>query len=704
MEFLKIKEEKIDNRTLLGLILLAYIFSIAIRMIWVYQFSGLDSFHWNNQLMINTNDGYYFASAVKSLFDIGAYENNPMIPKAFDSYPAVIYVTYFFAKILPFSLDTVVLYAPAFISGLIVIPIILLMRLFGYPILGFFSALIASITWSYYNRTMVGYYDSDMFALILPFFTLVPLIGFIVKKDIKYIVYSSMIILLYPLFYPQGMSVIYPIFIMFILYSAIFNRDEIIFYQAISILAISLLKISIPIQFLLILATIYLFNNKKIDKKQILILTGFLIFIFLISSNALGLILSKISWYTVTGEENHGLKFFLVGQTIREAGKIPFETLANRISGSELLLILSSIGYILLTIRHKKMILALPLFGIGLFAYIGGLRFTVYAVPIAGISLVYLFYIATKSIEDIKIRYGAISLLVIMALYPNIKHIIGYRVPTVFNKTEVSVLDKLKSISNPKDYTLAWWDYGYPIWYYSNTNTLIDGGKHHHDNFIISEILTTNSQLEAARLSRIAVEEYLDNNYTTVANSLFKNGKKEQLNVNNYLEELKFGDIKLPKKSRDIYLFLPYRMMNILPTVSLFSNIDLDTGKEKQKLLFYKSNNFTNKGGIINLGRGIQFNSNNNTITFGNGQSTKIKYFIGTQYMKNGKTQLNTKLIDKNSQISLIYMKSYGSIVVVNDAMLSSTYIRLFVLENYDKNLFELVISNPYAKVYKLKI
>jgi len=100
----------------------------------------------------------------------------------------------------------------------------------------------------------------------------------------------------------------------------------------------------------------------------------------------------------------------------------------------------------------------------------------------------------------------------------------------------------------------------------------------------------------------------------------------------------------------------------------------------------------------------MQFNSNNNTITFGNGQSTKLKYFISTQFLKNGKTQLQTKLVDKSSQISLIYMKSYGSMVVVNDAMLGSTYIRLFVLEKYDKNLFELVITNPYAKVYKLKI
>ena len=46
------------------------------------------------------------------------------------------------------------------------------------------------------------------------------------------------------------------------------------------------------------------------------------------------------------------------------------------------------------------------------------------------------------------------------------------------------------------------------------------------------------------------------------------------------------------------------------------------------------------------------------------------------------------KQFDKNGDISLIYTKNYGSILVVNNNMLNSTYIRLFVLENYDKNLF----------------
>ncbi|SHO81416.1 Oligosaccharyltransferase PglB [hydrothermal vent metagenome] len=696
------KLKKYEKYDIYIYILLAYLFSIAIRMIWVYQFNSMDSFYWDNQLMINTNDGYFWASGAQNLAN-GIYENNPRVPGA--EY-GIVYFTYILTQILPFSIETITLYLPAVISSLIVIPIILISKLYNRIFLGFFAGLIVSITWSYYNRTMVGYYDSDFFALVFPVFITYFLMRGVIQEDFKSIFIASLFILGYFYGYDASISVIYAMGIGFIGYMILFLRDKEYFYDYIILISVSMFNIDWRLRLVLVILLFILLYKKRVDDKRVLLfLSTVAILIFFYFGNVFGVILSKVNTYVETGVDTHSsLEFFQVHQTIREAGKIPFDTFANRISGSISTFILSMIGYLLLIYRRKEFLLFLPLLGIGLFAYMGGLRFTVYAVPIAGISLVYLFYVVTKSIDDIKIRYTTITLFVAFALYPNIKHIIGYQVPTVFNKTEVGVLNKLKSISTTKDYTLAWWDYGYPIWYYSNTNTLIDGGKHHHDNFIISEILTTSSQIEAARLSRIAVETYVDSNYSTVADTLFKNGKKGQLNVNNYLEELKFGDIKLPKKTRDIYLFLPYRMMNILPTVSIFSNLDLDTGKEKKKLLFYQTRNFSNKGGIINLGRGIQFNSTNNTITFGNGQSTKLKYFIATQMMKNGRTQLQTKLVNKNSQISLIYMKSYGSMIVVNDAMLSSTYIRLFVLENYDKNLFELVISNPYAKVYKLKI
>ena len=53
------------------------------------------------------------------------------------------------------------------------------------------------------------------------------------------------------------------------------------------------------------------------------------------------------------------------------------------------------------------------------------------------------------------------------------------------------------------------------------------------------------------------------------------------------MSELENGTYVLPKKTRDIYLYLPYRMLNIFPTVSVFGNLDLTTGKAERKIAFY---------------------------------------------------------------------------------------------------------------------
>ena len=152
-----------------GLMLFAYAFSFAIRMIWVYQFQDDPNFYWNGEMMINTNDGYTWASGAQNIL-YGMHEHNPGIRDMWAN--ATIFFTVLFTKITPFSLETVVLYMPTVISSLVVIPIILISRLYGQSLWGFFAALLGSIAWSYYNRTMTGYYDTDMFSAMAPMFIL----------------------------------------------------------------------------------------------------------------------------------------------------------------------------------------------------------------------------------------------------------------------------------------------------------------------------------------------------------------------------------------------------------------------------------------------------------------------------------------------------------------------------------------------------
>lgn len=49
-------------------------------------------------------------------------------------------------------------------------------------------------------------------------------------------------------------------------------------------------------------------------------------------------------------------------------------------------------------------------------------------------------------------------------------------------------------------------------------------------------------------------------------------------------------------------------------------------------------------------------------------------------------------------------MQSYRKFLVLEESYIQSLFIQLFVLGKYDPNLFEPVILNPLAKVFKLKI
>jgi len=698
------------------MILAAYFFSIGVRMYWPMYFVDTASFYHAGEIMINTNDGYYFATGARDVIN-GVVAEDAQRKSAFTSSKGLVLLTAYATKWLPFSLETVTLYLPAVISSLIVVPIVFTARLMGHTFLGFLAALLGSIAWSYYNRTMVGYYDTDMFSVLLQFGIFYSFMHIVYRKDLTSILLASFLIFIYPYFYPQGMTIVYTMFVLVTGYLLLeykniiktketddFSKGATSLYGTVILLGISLM-VTLPIEFRTILFLLALFVILKVKfNEETIALLSLLAFVgFLFFGNVFSVILHHMTSYLVRGVDTEGLRFYQVTQTVREAGTIPFSTMANRISGSQIGVIISLVGYIVLVMRHKPFVIALPLIGVGVLSLWAGLRFTVYAVPIAAISAVYLFYVlADMFLKDKIAKYIFIVVATAMMIYPNITHIIGYKVPTVLNKTEVNDLVKLDKIASDRDYTLTWWDYGYPIWYYSNTNTLIDGGKHTHDNYIVSKIMQTTSPELAANLSRLAVETYVDSNYSIVADTLFKNKQADQLDPNLLLSELENDAYKLPKKTRDIYLYLPYRMLNIFPTVSVFGNLDLTTGKAQRKIIFYPTSATGNKDGIITLRNGITFDAKKGEITLGKDKKS-VKYFIVTQNTKQNTVNLQSQLYHAEGEYAVVYMKSYGQFVVMDIETFNSTYVQMFILGKYDKDLFELVISSAYSKIYKVK-
>jgi len=696
----KLNLGEVTQGQMLGLMLLAYAFSFLIRMIWVWQFQDNPNFIWNGQLMINTNDGYFFAAGAQQTLE-GLHKANPRVFGVWDY--GVIFFTTLFAKITPFSLETIILYMPSVISSLVVIPIILIARLYKQTLWGFFAALLGSIAWSYYNRTMTGYYDTDMFSALAPMFILFFLIKSTIDFNLRSALYAGIAIIVYPFLYDQGQAIIYAIGIVYALYMLWYHRDEKTTYASLILIFLALIPFGIekPYNYLihlLLLFLVYLFlKREKLQEKQLMLIAMVMAVLFLFFGDVISLIWGKIVSYTIKGAEEGSLHFYAVNQTVREAGSIPFETFANRTSGSIFGVLIALVGYIVLVFRRPAFILALPLIGIGIFSLWGGLRFTVYAVPVAAMSAIYLFFVMAEQIKDNKAKYAFIVVATGLMIYPNITHIISYKVPTVLNKTEVKDLVKLDEIADSKDYTLTWWDYGYPVWFYSDTSTLIDGGKHNNDNYIISKIMLTPSEALAANLSRLAVETYVDSNYSIVANKLFKDK-----NPNVLLKALKSKDYVVPKKDRDVYLYLPYRMLRIFPTVAVFGNINLKTGKPERKVQFYPAPLYKQEGNKVLLQNGIIFDAVKGEIEV-QGKTKKIERFDIASLDSEGHSHVQSQLMHLDGAFCVVYLKSYGQMIIMDKETYNSTYVQMFMLGHYDKNLFELVVSSPYSKIYKVK-
>ena len=177
-----------------------------------------------------------------------------------------------------------------------------------------------------------------------------------------------------------------------------------------------------------------------------------------------------------------------------------------------IIFIVSIIGYIWLSYKHRIMFLGLPMIGLGFLALSGGLRFTIYAVPVLALGIAFFVYELSNMIKNNMLKYGIMAILTIAILVPNIKHAIDYKVPTVFNKDEVVVLDKLKKIASREDYVVGWWDYGYPIRYYADVKTLSDGVQHSGSTNFPTSFVLTHPQEEASKMLRLDVE-YTENRF-----------------------------------------------------------------------------------------------------------------------------------------------------------------------------------------------
>lgn len=701
--------DNFNRVTTFFLIVVAFAFSMAVRFIYVGEIGSIEPFKHNGQIMINNNDGYYFAEGARDILN-GHHDKNDLSP--IDTQAALL--TAGIAKFLPFlSLDTLIFYLPGVLGSLIVIPLILIGRLLGHTFVGFLAALLSGVVWSYYHRTMFGYYDTDMLIIVLPMMMLWGILYSLKeKKPLLFLI--PFLIGLYMTNWHGGLyHVKVGFFVMTFVYVAAMDRKK-VNLLLLWLLMLPLIKLSPLVIVVIGVVSVFLYSRleEMIKNFWYFLLPIGIVFVVLVGGEWFYASVLKSGYVNKTevANEVNSLQFYSVTKTVREAGNISMDTFMNRISGSAPAFFIGILGWILLVLRWPKMIISLPMVVLGFFALKGGLRFTIFACPLMALGNAYFFlFIADKLAKAIfdkeqfhKIsRLAVASLFMGLVIYPNVSHVYDYKMPVVFQQHTVKILEKFKEIAKRNDYVMTWWDYGYPIRYYSDVKTFVDGGKHSGEvNYPASYSLCSGSQKASVNMALLDAyftekkyDESLSGSYIEL---MMKHYGFD--NTNDFIALL--DTVTLPKVKEDIYFFLPYRMINIFPTVCKFSKIDLMTGNMARDDLIMMPRVAGVKNGTIFLQNGWIIKDG---ILDTRQEKVPLNHVDYVRFTQNQKIDKQTRVYDTRSKMHVIYLQSYGQALILGDTYYNSTYVQLFFLNNYNPNLFEPVIDSPYVRMFKVK-
>ena len=684
------------------MIFAAVIFGMVCRLYWVFWASEYPVFFWNNELMISTNDGYAFAEGARDML-AGFHQENDL---SYYGYPLST-LTYWIVKFLGVKLETAMIYMSVFFSSLVAVPVILIANEYKVKMAGFIAALLAVIANSYYNRTMAGYYDTDMLIITLSVFVVWGLVRVLEKKDAKSLIIAPLSVLVYMWWYMSAFSLISILTGLFLLYTLIFDRKNPLFYLEISLLLFAISNLDLTLKFIAVIAiyALCLFKKEVINLKIALGILA-IIFIVFVIRGGLNPIIFQLKFYVFRDAPEVGgmsFHFFNVNQTIQESSVVDFTLFCERISANVITFLISLAGVALFCYKHRSFAVSLGMLALGFLAFKSGLRFTIYAVPIMALGFGYLVEFV---LANLKLKEAVLNLIrafiTALVLAPALIHIYGYKAEPVFVNKEVEILNKLKGIAGREDYVVAWWDYGYPIRYYSDVKTLIDGGKHlGRENFAVSFALGSD-EMSSANMARLDVE-YTERNFKEHFNgNLAQILKDRNLSVDQFFSDIKEANFSLPAKTREIYYYLPDRMLSIFPTILQFSKIDLKSGKNLNNGLFVTTRAISQSEKGIRLSGGFTLTSDVTSLIY-DGKVLPLRYFIETDYNEAGKLNVKEYKNNEMSNISVIYMRDYGRFIILDESILNSAYIQLFVLERYDPKVFEPVILDGAAKVYKLK-
>ena len=663
---------------------------------------------------MTTNDAFANAEGARDMI-AGFHQPGDLSPYG-ASIPTLAFLL---SKILPVSLNSITIYMSVFLAPLVVVPIILIAREYKILGAGIIAALLACVLPGYYIRTLGGYFDSDMLNIVLPMLAIWALIRLAQNGSQRNLILPAIFMALYDWWYPSSYSLNLAITIMFLFYALIFDRRNEINYKAVILMAVTVINFDVYykdiivnyillLKIILIVSLYYLMVKiSSSQSKKILWILGTLIIALYIAFGGLHPVFIHIEAYIGkdVGQAFGTFNFYGVRKTVNEVANADFMKFVHYCSGNIFIFICAMAGLAFMFIKFRSFILSLPMIALGFLALFGGVRFTMYMTPMIAFGFAYFVYFTLNCFEiRAWLKNSMLIVLTCLALLPSLDYIYKFRVAPVLMKDAVAPLAELKNKADREDYVLSWWDYGYLIRYYSDVKVVADPGDRQIGIYSFLAAFSINKdQISSANMARLNVE-YIERDYSENNSSLLQMQKDyNELDINKFLKSLGDKNFKLPQKTKEVYYYFVPRMIDILPNILKISNIDIATGEEFWAPLAYVGYDIKigEDGVSIIVGSECTLPSADPEYLIHDGKKMPINSYYQVGEV-DGKLVKLSKQVDKNSKLYVIFLPDYQRILVLDETVFNSTFIQLFVLENYDKELFEPVYLSNSARIYKL--
>ncbi|SMC09593.1 STT3 domain-containing protein [Nitratiruptor tergarcus] len=670
----------------------AYIFSLFFRLLlFVVAYNNPDFLFNNHIIALWTADAGLYGHYAKDLLH-GVY--HPLNNETFLSY-----VIFWIVKYTHIDLESVIFFLPAFFASLIVIPIFLIFAFIKLEKLGFWSAIISSIAMNYYFRTHLGYTDTDILNFFLFFMIIASFIGTVETKKIFWSIPGALSMLFFLYWYHSARPLVFALLGFYVLYLLLFDRKNNVAYLAFFIYSTAFFPISVllKIGFIAIVPFIfyYLLKNIKISYKIFLALfiiaalaSTYFAIRFHIYNRALDYLIKKDVYIL---KEKSGKKIAIAAtlKTVAESKGITLNQLFTYSSGSSIFFCLGSLGLLLLIFHFRTMFFLLLPYLLALLSIKTGVRFTTFGVPVIIMGNLYIFWYFYKKLENRffskYVYYVPATFLLIY--YLNILNQYNHMLSPFFIKGELKAIAQHLN-KNDKGYILTWWDYGWPLWYYTNKRTLIDNGKYQYDTYIVAKTLFSYDQNFIQRFDQYFIKQY-DKVYPGVI--LPKVIKK--IPLNELITKLYNNELNLSEKQKkyNIYYYFDDKILTKLPVIESFSYLK---GEKKRGFIWItKLRAYSPSKGII-IGDNVRINLKNGIL-----YTPKGKDEIGNFYVIDGKHILNILNYRKNDLAIIIYKNKY---IIGCYKYINSFFFRAFFFNDLDKTLFKTVHFDKDAKIFQL--